>query len=85
MSIDGAPRAEGDPDLSALRSVLVRHRFPTRQDDVLALLVARRESSRLMWRVGALSRTRVYGSVDEICAELADVATTQGMPPPPGR
>ena len=85
MSIDDAVGTDLDADLAALRAVLARHPFPTRQDDVLALLVARRESSRLLWRAAALHRTRSYASAAEVCDEIARAATTTRMPPPPGR
>ena len=84
MSIDRAIASELDSDLADLRAVLARHSFPTRQDDVLSLLVARHEPARLLWRAAALSRTRVYRSVDEVCDEIAQSTGTR-MPPPPGR
>ncbi len=84
MSIDNTIRSGLDSDLAELRAVLARHRFPISQDDILALLVARHEPSRLLWRVAALSRTRAYLSVDEVCDEIART-TDSGMPPPPGR
>jgi hypothetical protein len=84
MSIEGAIGTELDRDLSALRTALARHPFPTRRDDVLALLVARHEPSRLLWRAASLDRARWYRSADEVCDEIAR-STTVGMPPPPGR
>ena len=83
MSIDNGIATEVHGDLAHLRAVLARHPFPTGQDDLLALLVARHEPSRLLWRVAALSRTRAYASADEVCDAIAS-ATTR-MPPPPGR
>lgn len=84
MSIDNSIGTGLDADLAELRAVLARHPFPTTQDDILALLVARHEPSRMLWRVAALSRTRVYHSADAVCGDIAHVADT-GMPPPPGR
>lgn len=84
MSVDHTIGSDLDADLAALRVVLARHPFPSGQDDVLALLVARQEPSRLLWRVAALDRTRAYSSADEVCDEIAGSAGT-GMPPPPGR
>ncbi|HYN68117.1 MAG TPA: hypothetical protein VES93_14620 [Ornithinibacter sp.] len=84
MSIDNTVDSVLEADLAELRVVLARHAFPTSQDDILALLVARHEPSRLLWRAAVLSRTRVYHSMDEVCDEIADLAGT-GMPPPPGR
>lgn len=63
---------------------LAHHRFPTTQDDILALLVARHEPSRMLWRAAALTRTREYRSADEVCDEIERVGR-EGMPPPPGR
>ena len=86
MSIDDrVGRGLGlEADLAELRAVLARHPFPTSQDDILALLVARHEPSRLLWRAAALDRTRSYSSADEVCDDIAG-ATNTGMPPPPGR
>jgi hypothetical protein len=84
MSIDDAIGTDLDRDLARLREVLARHHFPTRQDDVLALLVSRHEPSRLLWRAGVLDRAQVYGSADEVCDEIAR-STDVRMPPPPGR
>ena len=84
MSIDHTIGSDLDADLADLRAVLARHPFPTGQDDVLALLAARHEPSRLLWRVAALDRTRAYYSADEVCDEIAGSARTR-MPPPPGR
>jgi len=83
MTID-IIRTDLDIDLAELRSVLARHPFPANQDDILAVLVARRERSRLLWRAAALDRSRAYGSADEVCDEIAR-STASGMPPPPGR
>jgi hypothetical protein len=71
-------------DLDDLRAALGRLPFPALQDDVIAALVARRAPSRLLWRSGSLSRTRLYRSVDEICADIARPRGV-GHPPPPGR
>jgi hypothetical protein len=60
-----------DQDLEDLRSVLRRVTFPARQDDIVGSLVAGRCPAKLLWRVGCLSRERLYGSVDEVCADLA--------------
>ena len=84
MSIDSHIGGGLDTDLARLRAVLARHSFPTSQDDILALLVARHEPSRLLWRAAALTRSRAYHSVDEVCTEIARSARS-GMPPPPGR
>ena len=84
MSIEDAIGTELDRDLAALRAALARHPFPARQDDVLALLVARHAPSRLLWRAASMDRARWYRSADEICDEIA-ASTTVGMPPPPGR
>ena len=84
MSIDSHIGGGLDADLVGLRKALARHPFPTRQDDILALLVARHEPSRLLWRVAALAPSRAYPSADEVCAEIARSAGS-GMPPPPGR
>ena len=84
MSIDEGIDVGLDTDLNALRAALARHPFPTGQDDILALLVARHEPSRLLWRAAALSRSRRFESADEVCEEIA-LAAGPGMPPPPGR
>ena len=84
MSINDAVSTELEHDLAELRAALARHPFPTNQDDVLALLVARHEPSRLLWRAAALDRSRSYASADEVCDEITG-ATNSGMPPPPGR
>jgi hypothetical protein len=84
MSIDHHVHGGLDTDLRDLRAALARHPFPATQDDVLALLVARHEPSRLLWRAAALDRTRSYLSVDEVCDEIAR-SSGLGMPPPPGR
>ena len=73
-----------DRDLEDLRAALGRLPFPVLQDDVIAALVARRAPSRLLWRSGSLSRTRLYHSVDEICADISRPRGV-GHPPPPGR
>lgn len=83
-TIDHVIGTDLDRDLAQLRGVLARHHFPTRQDDILALLVARHEPSRLLWRAAALDRSRDYRSADEVCDEIAR-STGGGMPPPPGR
>jgi len=84
VSINYAVSTELEHDLAELRAALARHPFPTSQDDVLALLVARHEPSRLLWRAASLDRSRSYVSADEVCDEIAG-ATDSGMPPPPGR
>ena len=84
MSIDDAVRTDLDTDLSRLRALLARHSFPASQDDILALLVARHQPSRLLWRAAALDRTRVYSSLDEVCDDIARSRDPR-MPPPPGR
>lgn len=83
MSIN-AIRTELETDLGELRAVLARQAFPASQDDILALLVARHESSRLLWRAAALDHRRAYRSVDEVCDDIEQF-TDSGMPPPPGR
>ena len=61
-----------DQDLEDLRTVLSRRvSFPARQDDLVGSLVAGRSPAKLLWRVGCLSRERLYRSPDEVCAELA--------------
>ena len=84
MSIDDAIRTDLDTDLAELRAVLARQPFPASQDDILAYLVARQERARLLWRAAALDRGRTYGSLDEVCDEIAGF-TDARMPPPPGR
>ena len=90
MSIDNTTRIDKsagaglDADLAELRVRLARLSFPATQFDTLALLVARRAPSRLLWRVAALSRTRTYRSIDEVCAAITGFAGGR-MPPPPGR
>jgi hypothetical protein len=84
MSIDHHVHGGLDTDLADLRAALARHPFPATQDDILALLVARHEPSRLLWRAAALDRTRAYHSLDAVCDEIARSAGV-GMPPPPGR
>ena len=58
-TIDDVISTDLDRDLARLREVLARHHFPTRQDDVLALLVSRHEPSRLLWRAA-----QAYGAND---------------------
>lgn len=84
MSIDNSTATGLDADLAELRVRLVRLPFPATQDDTLALLVAGRAPSRLLWRVAALSRTRSYRSLDEVCAAITGFAGGR-LPPPPGR
>ena len=84
MSVDNTLGAGLLEDLAELRAVLAHHRFPTTQDAILALLVARHEPSRMLWRVAALTRTREYHSVDQVCDEI-ERSGRDGMPPPPGR
>lgn len=84
MSIDNTTGTDLDADLAELRVRLARLPFPATQDDTLALLVARQAPSRLLWRVAALSRTRTYRSLDEVCAAITGFAGGR-MPPPPGR
>ena len=83
MSID-AIGTDLDIDLGELRTALARQQFPATQDDILALLVARHEPSRLLWRAAALDRSRTYDSLDAVCDEIARSAGSR-MPPPPGR
>jgi hypothetical protein len=84
MSINDAISTELEHDLGELRAALAGHSFPTSQDAILALLVARHEPSRLLWRAAALNRSRSYVSADEVCDEITG-AVGSGMPPPPGR
>jgi hypothetical protein len=85
QSTPGTASSAGlDADLTELRAMLARLPFPTQQDDVLAALVRRQAPSRLLWRAGALSRTRRYHSLEELCDEIGR-PTEQGSPPPPGR
>ncbi|WP_377639077.1 hypothetical protein [Oryzobacter terrae] len=65
---DLAPDLEAD--LEALRVALAAHPFPTHQDDLLAVLIARHEPVRLAWRLSTLSRTRTYHSVAELIEDL---------------
>ncbi|MFQ6170858.1 hypothetical protein ACK8HX_04565 [Oryzobacter sp. R7] len=66
--------ADLESDLAALRAALADHPFPTQQDDLLAHLLGGRRPVRLACRVAALSRTRSYASVDEVCAEIRRLA-----------
>ena len=83
MSVDHTTGGGLDTDLAELRQVLARLPFPAHQDDVLAALVRRHAPSRLLWRVGSLSRTRRYHSIDEVCTEVARPGDHRS-PPPPG-
>ena len=84
MAIEGTATSRRERDLRNLRTVLRRMTFPARQDDILGLLVAGRCPSSLLWRVGRLSRERLYRSADEVCAELAgsEVRTSFGESKP---
>lgn len=84
MAMDPTVDVGLEADVIGLRTALARLGFPAQQDDVLAVLVQRRASSRLLWRVGVLPRTRRYSSLDEICDDVAG-ASRPGAPPPPGR
>lgn len=84
MTIQQTRASSLERDLEDLRAALGRLPFPALQDDVIAALVSRRAPSRLLWRVGSLSRTRLYRSLDEVCAEIARPRRV-GHPPPPGR
>ena len=84
MSIDRAIASGLDTDLADLRAVLARHPFPTHQDDVLALLVARHEPARLLWRAAALAAPGSTARSTRCATEIAQSTGTR-MPPPPGR
>jgi hypothetical protein len=84
MGIDHTLGLGLEADVIGLRAALARLRFPAQQDDVLAVLVQRRASSRLLWRVGGLPRTRRYSSLDDLCDDVAG-GSGPGAPPPPGR
>ena len=73
---DPEPAATLARDLDDLRRVLADQPFPTHQDDLIALVVARREPARLACRLSSLSRTRTYASVDEVCDAVRHAAST---------
>ncbi|MBR7744294.1 hypothetical protein KC207_13450 [Phycicoccus sp. BSK3Z-2] len=78
--VEGMAADDADPrladDLTDLRRALADHPFPTLQDDLIAACLSRGEPSRLACRLSRLSRTRVYTSLDEVCAEIELAATT---------
>ena len=84
MTIEQTRPSALERDVEDLRGALARLPFPALQDEVIAALVSRRAPSRLLWRVGSLSRTRLYRSLDEVLAELLS-PRGHGTPPPPGR
>jgi hypothetical protein len=84
MSIDDAVRTDLDTEIAHMRAALARAPWPSDQDSILAHLVVLHVPARLLWRAAALEHGRSYGSVDEVCAEIARFADV-GMPPPPGR
>lgn len=73
-----------EADLMQIRESLGHLSFPAQPDDVLAALVQRRAPSRLLWHVGALPRTQLYDSLDDLCDHVA-LGPGPGAPPPPGR
>jgi len=73
-----------EADVTQIRAALGRIRFPAQPDDVLAALVRQRAPSALLWRLGALPRTRRYASLDDLCDAVAR-GSGPGAPPPPGR
>ena len=83
MTIETRPTAV-ERDVEDLRAALARLPFPALQDEVIAALVNRRAPSRLLWRAGSLSRTRLYRSLDEVLDEISS-PRGHGSPPPPGR
>jgi hypothetical protein len=67
---NGSPPDALEQDLDDLRAALLAHPFPTQQDDLLAVLLGRREPVRLAWRLSRLSRTRTYHSIDEVFDDI---------------
>lgn len=63
-----------DADLADLRRVLADHPFPTQQDDLIAACLGRHEPARLCCRLSKLARTRTYGSLDEVLADVRAAA-----------
>ena len=84
MSIYPTVGTELEADLTQIRESLGQLRFPAQPDDVLAALVRKRASSRLLWHVGALPRTQQFHSLDDLCDHVA-LGPGPGAPPPPGR
>ena len=78
--VEGTAAGDADPrlgdDLADLRTALADQPFPTRQDDLIAACLSRGEPSRLACRLARLSRTRVYLSIDEVCAEIELACTS---------
>lgn len=60
---------EGDVDL--IRGELAHLALPATQDDLLAHLVARHVSVRLLRRLAGLPRMKQYWSVEDICRDAA--------------
>ena len=81
MSIDEGIDVGLDTDLTELRAALARHPFPTGQDDILALLVARHEPSRLLWRAAALSGPG-YASADGAATSRPTRSARRSRSPP---
>ncbi len=67
--------AELARELGELREALAGHRFPTRQDDLIASCLGRSLPARLCRRLSTLSHTTVYTSVDEVLAVVAQGET----------
>ena len=84
MTIDDASVPISTRPRAAARSCWPGSPSRPRQDDILALIVARHEPSRLLWRAAVLDRARPTESADEVCDEIAR-STDVRMPPPPGR
>ena len=74
--------AEPDPqlvtDVDDLRRVLVDQPFPAQQDDLIAACLAAGAPSRLACRLSRLSRTRTYGSLEDLCADVVARAGASG-------
>jgi len=68
-------------DLRELREALGEMSFPAEPVDVVVELVHHRASPRLVGRVRALSPTRPYRSLDELCAHV-DGYPPARIPPP---
>lgn len=60
-----------DDDVEALRGELAQVPLPATQDDLLAHLVARHVSVRLVRRLADLPRTQQYWSLEDICQDVA--------------
>jgi hypothetical protein len=81
MAARGTPPTSLETDLAELRAALDRLPLPARQDDIVAALVTRHSPVRLLWRAGNLSRTRLYTSLDEICADVVHPRAARAAAP----